>query len=336
MMDPRSTGGGAITPGWLAVALLAAVLVPVPIILRAQEDPARKEGPRARAEGAAGAPEERTPGETCSVSPTGTLLAGRPDEAQAAMTNRWTKRNLNVTFFDGQDPWNLSVRQKVRAIVGEWEKYADLRFTFDPAAPADIAITLVPSPQYPKYGVYQSVYGPAALNEIRFNRPSMWLLFRPDTDDAEIRRVTLHEFGHGLGLIHEQKRPDVGVRWDEEAVFRYYAFTGWTRKQIREQVMNPFTGPLIGVTPFDPTTIMIYPIPPGLANIVVGWTRELSAMDKLFISVMYPMRDTPAVSFQPMTPGGPPVQDAIDAAGRLVAYRFAVPEDGRYAVEARG
>src|SRR4051794_6054368 len=107
MLGNRSRGPWVVSENWPWIALMAVVLMSVPMALRAQEDPAPKALPAAPPQGAAPAPGVRPPGETCSVSPTGTILAGKPDETQGGMTNRWTKRALNVAFLDGDDPWNL-------------------------------------------------------------------------------------------------------------------------------------------------------------------------------------------------------------------------------------
>src|SRR5262245_11053812 len=88
--------------------LVVAAVVP-PRTLHAQVRPGAQEPPKAVPKAPA-TPNARAVGETCSVSPTGTVLAGRPDETQAAGTNRWTKRQLNVVFLDGADAWNQSVR----------------------------------------------------------------------------------------------------------------------------------------------------------------------------------------------------------------------------------
>ena len=317
----------------LSAAVLVTVFGRLSRVLLAQNGPAAKKPPQAKEKAVAGP----SVGETCSVSPTATLLAGRPDEPQAAATNKWGKKLLNVTFFDGRDPWNLLVRQKVQDFVKEWEIYANVQFTFNSATHGDIVIQLERSSKYPKYGIYQSLYGPNAANEATYDRPSMWLLFEPNICDSKIKRATLHEFGHALGLIHEQTRPDSGIKWynDDKQVYKYYAYTGWSENQIDAQVINPFAGKLIRVTPFDRSSIMIYPIPKGLANLVVDWNMDLSPMDKLFMGVLYPS-DAGQTAFKPLKLGDPPLNDKIDVPDTLVRYRFSVSADGRYVIKTSG
>jgi hypothetical protein len=126
----------------------------------------------------------------------------------------------------------------------------------------------------------------------------MNLVFQPNSaDDREFRRVILHEFGHALGAIHEHTRPDRPIYWDVDAVVKYYTQLTrgkWDRKVIEEQVINPFQRRLAGSSEFDPSSIMMYPFPPGLAKYEDGtsfqtdWNTELTQTDKDFIGKMYP------------------------------------------------
>jgi serralysin len=276
------------------------------------------------------APKVRVP-DTCSVAPNG-RLAGEPPPTLAAAYNPWRNVDiLTVAFLDGKDAWNQSVRRKVQEIVKTWEDYANIRFRFDDAAARPhITIKLEPDGNF-SYDLYQSYLGETSA----IKSPSMYLIFRPQTDDIEIRRVVLHEFGHALGLIHEQKRPDAGIMWNEEAVYRAYAYTGWTRDQIKNQVMDPFIQPLVDVSPFDPESIMIYPIEKGLANIVVGWTRDLSPMDKNFIGRIYPF-PVPPLRQQVLAVGAAPMAGNIAQPGQVARYRFRVPRKATYEVVTTG
>ena len=137
-----------------------------------------------------------------------------------------------------------------------------------------------------------------------------------------------------LGLIHEQKRSDAPIHWNPEKVYQYYAFTGWSNEQIFEQVMRPDLSPAVDMSPFDTNSIMIYPIPPGLANVVVGWTTDLSPMDKAFIGRVYPFK---AVSppEKVLKVGDAPVAGEIATDGQVAGYRFTAPK-GRYVIEVNG
>lgn len=103
-------------------------------------------------------------------------------------------------------------------------------------------------------------------------------------------RVAVHEMLHAIGLSHEHQSPrSTGLVWNKSAVYSYYGQTqGWSKSQVDFQVLNRYSGSEFRGTKYDKTSIMQYPIPQGLANIVVGWNTKLSATDIAFLKEVYP------------------------------------------------
>lgn len=103
--------------------------------------------------------------------------------------------------------------------------------------------------------------------------------------------MVLHEFGHALGCIHEHQHPENGIPWDKEKAYAYYGQQGWTRHEVNVQVFQKYSRLETQYSRFDPTSIMMYPIPEELTigQFSVGWNVELSDTDKTFIGQLYPL-----------------------------------------------
>jgi len=272
---------------------------------------------------------------TCANAPTGGPIIIGEGKTRAAATNRWAKNNLNVRFLDGNGAWGLTVRDKVRATAPEWSRYANIEFHFDDSADPDIAIKIDPTPQFVPTS-YWSWYGPDCRSYAQRGQPSMALIFPVNTADGEMERVIRHEFGHALGLLHEHKRPDSGIVWDEAAVLNYYSYTGWSADMIREQIIRNFDGQIIDRTAFDPDSIMIYPIPPGLANITVGMMSDLSEMDKVLIARLYPFDEATSSPEKVLHLDAAPLAASIDRGRQVARFRFTTAVPAVYTVETQG
>ena len=63
-----------------------------------------------------------------------------------------------------------------------------------------------------------------------------------DSDDDELQRVVLHEFGHALGLIHEHQNPQGGIDWNEPAVIADLSGppNNWDEATIRHNVLDHY------------------------------------------------------------------------------------------------
>jgi hypothetical protein len=194
-------------------------------------------------------------------------------------------QEVKCRFLDG----SKTQKTKVEAIAHEWEQYTTVTFKFVATGAAEVRISFQADP-----GSWSGV-GTDALVESYFpkNAPTMnygWL--RDDTDDAEYRRVVLHEFGHSLGAIHEHQSPGAtAMKWDTAAVYK--AFSGppnnWSKAAIDHNILERYSKTQTNFTKFDPKSIMLYQFPAELFTDHHGTNSngELSTTDKKFMKSQY-------------------------------------------------
>jgi hypothetical protein len=116
--------------------------------------------------------------------------------------NHCLLQTLTYTFT-GPKAGNATQQNKVKTVVQEWEKYANVNLTFVPTGNATIRITFDP-----KSGSWS--YVGKEIDLIDANHPTMnlgWIGGHSTTITAAERGVILHEFGHTLGLMHEHQSP---------------------------------------------------------------------------------------------------------------------------------
>jgi hypothetical protein len=81
-----------------------------------------------------------------------------------------------------------------------------------------------------------------------------------------VSTVIQHEFGHALGLQHEQQFPDQTIIWNEKAVIDEMAAAPnyWSASTTRANILTKYTSKdavCIGDRKFNEKSIMLYPIP---------------------------------------------------------------------------
>ena len=125
---------------------------------------------------------------------------------------RWDTNIINVCWIS-PSPAHAVYRDMVRnAVQATWVKQSNVQLTgWSECQPNEKAVRIFVGPrEWPRASVGKTAY---------LSNPSMWLNFELDKKrefsgcsgkqlDQCIRVISVHEFGHMLGLIHEQDRPD--------------------------------------------------------------------------------------------------------------------------------
>lgn len=107
---------------------------------------------------------------------------------------------------------------------------------------------------------------------------------------SAMRGTTTHEFGHALGLLHEQSYPN-GIKWNKDTVYKYYAkYQGWDKRKVDFNVLEASDFFYTNGTSYDPLSIMHYPVEAWQTTdgFTVGLNTVLSDGDKKIIAALYP------------------------------------------------
>jgi hypothetical protein len=208
-----------------------------------------------------------------------------PDGRTSGATQKntqWTKgQTIRIKFLNG----SATLQNKVRTFATAWLTHANLKFQWVASSQtSDIKILFSADGYWSTLGIQ--------CRNVAQRQPSMNLAFTSATSDATIKEVTLHEFGHALGMIHEHQNPAVNISWNKEVV---YAELGgppnnWTRAQVDHNLFNPQAASQTNFSAYDRLSIMHYQIPARWTTngFSVGANTDLSSTDKSFIASIYP------------------------------------------------
>lgn len=111
----------------------------------------------------------------------------------------------------------------------------------------------------------------------------------PRFKEKVAKGTTMHEFGHALGLLHEQSYPGA-IKWNKDTVYKYYERHDWDKAKTDFNVLEVSEQFFTNGTAYDPKSIMHYSIPSWqtLDGYSVDENYEMSDGDKRIIAAMYP------------------------------------------------
>ncbi|WP_289665360.1 matrixin family metalloprotease [Flavobacterium panacagri] len=204
----------------------------------------------------------------------------KPDAAIITWPRWKIGQTIKIKFLDG----DAASQEKVKRIAGEWTKYANLTFEYVPATEyADIRIGF----NVGSYGAWSVLGMKSAYGNT--NDQSMRLGSLTSTNEVSIRRTILHEFGHALGLIHENSSPASTIKWDLPKVYQYYnELNGWSKDEVDQFVIK--SPESTNYSQYDPLSIMHYYVPASLTTnrVAVNEMNDLSLTDIQSINKWYP------------------------------------------------
>jgi hypothetical protein len=209
------------------------------------------------------------------------------------MSKLWKNKEsqvIEISLFGSDDYELLQERErKIKAAVNEISQYISLSFKFlafnDNSAIVRISFVR-------GQGAWSAV-GIDVL-AVRSGKPTMNLGWIDDVENDSDGTIK-HEFCHTLGFEHEHQHPDHPIQWDYMKVLDYYKrHHGWDERTIYHNILMRFSyestnSEYFGL-PYDPLSIMHYPVPAELTLNGKEYKRSkvLSPQDILTLKKAYP------------------------------------------------
>ncbi|MHC8355531.1 zinc metalloprotease [Pseudomonas sp. LB3P81] len=220
----------------------------------------------------------------------GVSVTARKKRATGKHTNFWAPgRTLRIAFLNGDQ----SFKDAVKAAASNWLPYVNLKFDFVEGEVGDIRIKSEP-------GVYWSYIGTNALIETDQSLPTMRLSPDHHLSLKFFIANAMHEFGHMLGAEHEHLHPESNIPWNRRAVYAAHGVDedadedDYVRRSVDERYFNLLDASEVVYSPYDPQSIMHYPVHQEWTegNFKIDLNLVLSQKDKAFMAEIYPFPTT--------------------------------------------
>ncbi len=215
--------------------------------------------------------------------------SGGPRRIAIVTARRWPASGvkLAVQFLDNP---TKTLRARLLSHMNAWGVSANVHFA-ETRETGEVRIARLDRPR--SMAGYWSYIGTEIL-EAELDQPTMNLEgFTMRESEEEFRRVVRHEAGHTLGFDHEHMRADLVKRIDPAKAFKHYARTdGWSRQDVRKQVLTPLDKhSIMGTTTSDPDSIMCYQIPAEITKngVEIPGGLDINANDAAFAARLYPL-----------------------------------------------
>ncbi len=196
------------------------------------------------------------------LPPPSSLPMGRVSISPTSLLYRfWPWRagdTIHVQFLDGALPMWGKVADLITGPYG-WNACSSVQFHFcqvqgctQQEPHAAVRITFAKGSSWSYLGAYGNIHP--------FTGATMNLAVDGNTSYGGFCHAVLHEFGHALGLLHEQEHPQ-GLPWDVAAFERWHRERGYDVEAARQFWFRSASPDSSVPGPYDPNAIMHYYVP---------------------------------------------------------------------------